>query len=83
MSQLDYQSTQNAKLNKRAVYYTLAKEINMTELDELLTDCCFLLQTSREGLGVTASAKGLLAGQMTRDMDIDYMQIPAKYSTSL
>jgi DNA topoisomerase VI subunit A len=71
-------------LNKRALYYILLKHFNnQAELDDILTDICFILSSSRESIGIHASAKGLLSGQITMSQEIDYMQIPAKYTFSL
>ena len=84
LSQLDLQAANQQKLNKRAVYYTLLKHIHSTgELDDLLTDACYMLGATREQLGVTASAKGLISGEITAELDVDYLQIPAVYTRDL
>lgn len=84
LSQIDHQAHLQQTLNKRAVYYTLIHSIKTTgELDDLICDCCFLLGCSRADLGITASAKGLYACSLTREQDVDFMQIPAKFAEDL
>ena len=55
---------QIAKVNKRAVYYSLlsADIKSVAELDNYIADICQILHVSRVNLGIIASAKGLLAG---------------------
>jgi DNA topoisomerase VI subunit A len=67
-------------LNKRAVYYTLLRHLNSTaDLDEILTNCCYILGVTRKSLGIVASPKGLIAGEISQRLEIDQLQIPANY----
>ena len=52
-------------------------------MDDLIADACYLLGATREQLGVTASAKGLISGRISAELDVDYLQIPAVYTRSL
>jgi len=50
---LDQVAKNQFSVNKRAIYYSLLDEIkSTTELDELITDACFILQMSRISLGI-------------------------------
>jgi hypothetical protein len=50
------------------------------DLDRVITDACYLLNATRDQLGIQASAKGLLASSdLLAELDVDYLQIPAKW----
>ena len=61
---IDQKLEERQKVKKRAMYYSLLGQgiTSTEEVDRYLIDVCQLLETSRESLGVEASAKGLMAG---------------------
>jgi DNA topoisomerase VI subunit A len=67
-------------VNKRGVYYSLLGQgIKSTdELDDYITDICYMLEAPRSALGIVASCKGLLAGGGLTSLEtIEYLQMPS------
>ena len=79
-SNLTDESTQHFTMKKRTVYYSLVGQgIKSTdELDLYIADICYILQVSRDQLGIEASVKALMAGSgLTSIQTVEYIQIPA------
>ena len=63
-------------MKKRAVYYSLVGHgIKSTdELDLYIADICYILQVSRDDLGIEASVKALMAGAgLTSTQTVEYI----------